>query len=49
MEKPVVDNSDVMYVDINELFGGSGMEVVAVNSEETTPINFKDNKEKKND
>ena len=49
MEKPVVDNSDVMYVDINELFGGSGMEVVAVNTEETTPINIKDNKEKKND
>ena len=49
MEKPVVDNSDVMYVDINELFGGSGMEVVAVNTEETTPINLKDNKEKKND
>ena len=49
MEKPVVDNSDVMYVDINELFGGSGMEVVAVNTVETTPINIEDKKEKKND
>ena len=47
MEKPVVDNSDVMYIDINDLFGGTGMEVVPVNAVETTPIDIKDDKEKK--